>query len=244
AVDEPLPTTDLPRAFAFTDLQQTRGWKAQIEAAERLVRAGAIDPARLIALYTYQKPAASGGVWDRAAALQDVEAALDDPDTLSTALPHAWELMQEMGLLSVLSNFVNGRISPDSLSPEARDIAYKLAMIGPGYEAWALDHAPETPDQIVLAAIARGQSQAETTSPKARAALAAFAVDGTPEMLAQLVSEGRKGEAILKSIDLITRGSAGEFDDFTAGLAGLRALGLESTARRAALQSLILDARG
>lgn len=244
AVDEPLPTTDLPRAFAFTDLQQTRGWKAQIEAAERLVRAGAIDPARLIALYTYQKPAASGGVWDRAAALQAVEAALNDPGTLSVALPRAWSLMQEAGLLIVLSNFVNGRIKPDGLTPEASDLTFKLAMLGPGYEAWALDHPAETPEQSVLAAIARGQSTADTTSPKATAALAAFAATDMPQPLKSLTDADRKGEAILSAIRMVTMGAAGEFDEFADGLAGLRALGLESTARRAALQSLILDQRG
>ncbi len=67
AIGEPLPTNTLPLAFAQAELRDTAGWKAQIEAAERLARSGAIAPNRLMGLYTDRKPAASGGVWDRVA---------------------------------------------------------------------------------------------------------------------------------------------------------------------------------
>jgi hypothetical protein len=51
AIGEAQPTGPLPRAFAQSDLRSTAGWKAQIEAAERLVRTGAIDAEQLAALY-------------------------------------------------------------------------------------------------------------------------------------------------------------------------------------------------
>ncbi|HEX9858386.1 MAG TPA: hypothetical protein VGA75_08520, partial [Paracoccaceae bacterium] len=65
AIGEPLPTQTLPLAFANAELREQAGWKAQIEAAERLARAGAITPNQLLGLYTARLPAASGGVWDR-----------------------------------------------------------------------------------------------------------------------------------------------------------------------------------
>ena len=73
---EPPATLALPLAYAVSDLRDTIGWKAQIEAAERLVRTQAIAPERLRALYSARKPAASGGVWDRATAFQTFDGAL------------------------------------------------------------------------------------------------------------------------------------------------------------------------
>ena len=66
----------LPLAFAHAELRDTAGWKSQIESAERLARAGVIAPNVLLGLYTERLPAASGGVWDRAAAFQRFESAL------------------------------------------------------------------------------------------------------------------------------------------------------------------------
>ena len=43
AIGTPLPTAPLPLAFAHSDLRHTAGWKARIEAAERLVRTGAVS---------------------------------------------------------------------------------------------------------------------------------------------------------------------------------------------------------
>jgi hypothetical protein len=45
-------------------------------------------------------------------------------------------------------------------------------------------------------------------------------------------------------MDLVTLGATGELDELADGLALLRALGLDGTARRAALEILILDRRG
>ena len=54
-------------AFAQADMRDNTGWKAQLEAAERLARNGVLDPNQLLGLYTEEKAAASGGVWDRVA---------------------------------------------------------------------------------------------------------------------------------------------------------------------------------
>lgn len=70
AIGEPLSTRSLPLAFAHADLRHQNGWKTRIEAAERLYRAGAIPAVTLLELYSERDPAASGGVWDRVAAVQ------------------------------------------------------------------------------------------------------------------------------------------------------------------------------
>ncbi|HAW48958.1 MAG TPA: hypothetical protein DCX34_17285, partial [Roseovarius sp.] len=70
SIGAPLGTHGLPRAYAMADLRGTAGWKAEIVAAERLAQTGALAATRLFGLYTARKPAASGGVWDRVAAVQ------------------------------------------------------------------------------------------------------------------------------------------------------------------------------
>ncbi|HHB80666.1 MAG TPA: hypothetical protein ENK83_02810, partial [Aliiroseovarius sp.] len=96
AIGQAIPTTGLPLAFAQADLRANIGWKARIEAAERLARAGAVPENQLLGLYTERRAAASGGVWDRVAAVQAVDQALkaNDTQTLTAILPEAWQQMQ------------------------------------------------------------------------------------------------------------------------------------------------------
>ncbi|MFC3167895.1 hypothetical protein [Paracoccus fontiphilus] len=105
AIGQPLPTSALPIAFAHSDLRMNNGWKARLEAAERLARAGAIAPNMLRALYSEQKPAASGGVWERAGAMRTLEAALAGGDP-SPALPHAFDQFRGAGMADVLAAMV------------------------------------------------------------------------------------------------------------------------------------------
>ena len=64
------------------------------------------------------------------------------------------------------------------------------------------------------------------------------------ETYARLVTEKRLGEAILIAIGDITDGARGDLRDVTAGLYLLRNVGLESVARRAGLELLLLERRG
>jgi hypothetical protein len=50
SIGEGLPTGPLPLAFSHAELRETAGWKAQIEAAERLTRAGALAPNLLLGI--------------------------------------------------------------------------------------------------------------------------------------------------------------------------------------------------
>lgn len=105
AIGQPLPTSSLPLAFAHSDLRPNNGWKARLEAAERLARAGAIPPAPLRALYSEQKPAASGGVWERAGVMRTLEAALASGDP-EPALPQAFDEFRKAGMADVLAAMI------------------------------------------------------------------------------------------------------------------------------------------
>ena len=67
----------------------------------------------------------------------------------------------------------------------------------------------------------------------------AFASEPDPALM-EIAASGRTGEAILRAIATLQQGIDGDRLAFRDGLATLRALGLEDTARRAALQYAIL----
>ena len=110
AIGQPLPTATLPLAFAHSDLRQNGGWKARIEAAERLVKAGALGPKDLHRIYGEQKPAASGGVWERAAAVQAFDQALADGDP-GRALPEAFDTFAAASMGGVLASMIAGDLA-------------------------------------------------------------------------------------------------------------------------------------
>jgi hypothetical protein len=244
AVGEPLPTGTLPRAFAHADLRPTSGWKAQVEAAERLARTGAIDPNRLLGLYTERSPAASGGVWERVRAVQALDAALTagDAAAVAAALPRAWDEMHPVGLSPALSAMTADRLAPLAAEIEggAGTIAFRLALLSPEYEAAAVARAPADREERLLVAIARGETlpRPEGSVALALAGLGKGALP--PARAAALIDRGQLGEALLFALDDLAAGRAGDPRRLADALATFRAVGLEGTARRAALEYLIL----
>ena len=93
-----------------------------------------------------------------------------------------------------------------------------------------------------LAALAQGDpGAARAPDDRARAIIAGFAADAPlPRDLDQSASDGRLGEVILRAMVLYDSGRQGNPADLSAALATLRAVGLEETARRAALQLMLL----
>jgi hypothetical protein len=243
AIGEPLPASALPRAFAATALDGNAGWKAQLEAAERLTRSGAISENRLLGIYGLRLPAASGGVWDRVEAVQRFETALNarDPQALARSLPPAWAQMREAGLDVAFARLFGEALLDIPLSGEAATIALTMQLLSPVYEAAANGDAPDDARTAFLLSLARGAPDA-AIAPGARARAVAAAFDGAtelPEAIAHQLDEGRLGEVILRAIVLYGSGIEGDMPDLTGALATFRAVGLEDTARRAALQALL-----
>lgn len=246
AAGAPLPTRRLPRAFAVADLRGTAGWKAEIEAAERLVRRQALPANRLHGLYTERDAAASGGVWDRVRAVQRFESALhaDDPAALADALPRAWQAMRAEGLEIAFAQLFGAALAARDL-PEGLDtLALHIGLLSPTYESLANTRVAAVgsagPDAFLLA-IARGNAPVTAgATPRQQAIASGFAAAGPATRHQPLIADGRLGEAILAAAgDLETSRRAGQARIADA-LRTLRALGLEDTARRAALQLLIL----
>tara|TARA_R110001583_G_scaffold169768_1_gene322665 strand:- start:60149 stop:61771 length:1623 start_codon:yes stop_codon:yes gene_type:complete len=248
AIGEPLATSSLPLAFAQSDLRATTGWKARATAAERLARVGALSPNRWLGIWSEHLPAASGGIWDRIEALQRFETALstNDPGAVSHALPPAWSAMRVSGLQPVFAELFAARLALLPLNGEAADIAFEVALLSPDYEKIATKWAPAlSRDQAFLKGIAMGDLPTQRPSTDmARAIATGFRGTGVPVRLTSLVSEQRLGEAILRAIEVLEGGAAGDIDELSDALQFFRAVGLEATARRAALELMLLERRG
>ena len=247
AIGETLPTGALPLAFAHAELRPTAGWKAQIEAAERLARAGAIPPNLLLGLYTQSMPAASGGVWDRADAFQGFDQALArrDPVAVSRELPLVWAQMQAMELEVPFASLYAERLAALPLTDTAAQLGYQIGLLSPDYQRIAL--APVTDDvrERFLAGLAAGDLKGLVAPDSmARAIAPAFVDAPLPEDAQTLLDEARVGEAILWGMGRIAAGVQGDLRGVTEGLVLLRAAGMEDVARRTALELMLLERRG
>lgn len=248
AIGEPLPTVTLPLAFARSDLRDTVGWKARATAAERLARVGALDPNLWLGIWTEHLPAASGGIWDRMDDLQRFETALNtgDPVAVAHALDPAWSAMRASGLQPVFAHLFASRLATLPLTGAAAQTALEVALLSSDYELRAGDYSgPQTDETMLLTTLARGEvPNARPRTALERAIVAGFRNKGVPVRLKTLVDERRLGEAILRAIELLEGGAGGDFDELTDALQFFRAVGLGATARRAALELLLLDRRG
>lgn len=249
ALGEPVATQGLPLAFAHADLRGTAGWRAQIEAAERLVRAGALPPNRLIGLYTERRAAASGGIWERVRRVQALDAALQgaDPAALGAALLAVWPQIQEGELEVAFADLFGRQLMAAGLTGPAGELATIVGLLSADHELAALALDPQAPPRLRrLAAVARGLPPEGGGAYGADAEAAVLAVFAEPEPLAEAVAarlaEGRIGEELLRA--LVRMGASGDPRMLAEGLTLLRHLGLEDIARRTALQALLLDRRG
>lgn len=247
AIGEPLSTEGLPIAFSYAEIGPRAGWKAQIEAAERLTRAGTIPPNVILGLYTERQPAASGGVWDRAEAFQNFDAALLSGDLarISLTLPLAWTKMREAEL-EVPFAMLFGKVLIDlALDGEAAVIAHEVALLSP-QRATAAERMPAgDATGAFLAGLAKGEFVG-LVAPNSlgRAIAVAFATPSPSTEARALLDAGRVGEAVLVAIDNIGRGVEGDLRGVTEGLSMLRLVGLEEVARRTALELMLLERRG
>ncbi len=247
SLGESLATTTLPIAFAHADMTERAGWKAQIEAAERLARVGAITPNVLLGLYTDRAPAASGGVWDRADAFQRFDAALTRGDVamVEQRLPLAYARMKDVELEVAFATLFAPLLSKMVLTGDAARISYELGLLSPDYERLAKMPVAQDARAAFLAGLASGSVKGLVAPDSmARAIAPAFTDAVLPEDIATMIAQKRVGEAILAAMARIESGVSGELVKVTEGLSVLRKLGLEDVARRTALELMLLERRG
>lgn len=248
AIGQPLQTTTLPVAFAQSDLRSNTGWKNRLEAGERLARHGAIEPNRLLGLYSERKAAASGGVWERVRAIQALDTALQDGDkgAAAQALPGIWKQMQTVELEVPFAALYGEALAGMNLSGEAGALAFRIGLLSDAYETVARAYHPNDPADRFLIGLATGRVVGLEAPDQMGVAIQKAFTPGTRPTadFDTLLAEKRLGEALLLAIDHVTEGARGDLRDVTEGLRLLRHVGLESAARRAAIELLLLERRG
>ncbi len=167
AIGEPLRSPALPLPFAHADLRQHLGWKAQIAAAERLARSGAVNGARLAGIYSMRAPAASGEPWDRIAAWQGLDAALaaGDGGAVSERLPDFWREMRAARLLPLAARWAAPRLAHLELTGRARQVSRDIALLSGRRTDPALAEADDLPARIARGEIRGGGGRAAKPRP-------------------------------------------------------------------------------
>ena len=248
AIGEPLTTMTLPRFYANADLRDISGWKAQLHAAERLARSGAMNPNQLLGIYTKNDPPASGGIWDRVTAIQDFDFALKTENItgIAATLPKVWTAMQQARLEAPFAYLFARQL--DGLrfdDPDLDRLAWHIRLLDSGYRETARTLPDDTIESVFLQSIAFDQMPIRSpTDPQAQAIVAGMTdqVDPTSETMS-LLSQGHKGEALLRIIKEFDNGVKGDLNDLAGALTSLRAAELKDIASRAALEMRLLDRR-
>ncbi|MEP0962188.1 MAG: hypothetical protein ABJG75_10335 [Roseobacter sp.] len=243
AIGEPMPTGVLPLAYAVADLRDLAGWKSQLEAAERLSVTGALPANRLLGLYTARQPAASGGIWDRVAAVQRFETALRSRSdaAISKSLPPAWKAMQSVGLDLIFADLFTASLARYALADSAAEVSRQMHLLSANYNDLAHD---ETVPPIQRAILNGKTTDIRTRTPIQAALIDGFDIKNARQDLTMMARNGRMGEAILRALVLLDDGASGDPVALRQALSTLRSFGLEDTIRRAALQVLLLERFG
>jgi hypothetical protein len=254
AVGLPRPGIELPAAFLHHDLADYLPMRARVTAAERLVLNGAIAPDILFDAYRAGAPAASGGIWDRAAAIQALDAALaaGDPAATGAALIDADAALDARGLRLALAEHYApalAELAPTRLDAAARATLFELLLLADRREATAaIAGAARTPEHAALIEIAGFtlpvRPAERSDDPMLAAAQAGLADLAPPDeraaRLAALGEEGRQGEMLLAALALLADGPRTDPQSLRAALYALRSAGQHQSARRIALQTLLL----
>jgi hypothetical protein len=242
ALGHPITTRSWPVAYANADLRDIAGWKKQIEGAERLAKVGALPANRLLGIYSQSSPAASGGVWDNVAAVQRFETALNTRSLAAIAktMPTAWSLMLSANLAAPFATFFAERLLKADLPPQIHDDARDIIHFSSLYQNAAATF-PNAADRYSFRnAVARGDLRQINTNDTLELAIKrGFSPNSADAAVLQQEKNGELGHALLTTLTMLQSGSDGDMDQLSDALGTLRALGLEDTARRAALQILI-----
>ena len=216
--------------------------RAQLEAAERLAKSGALPNNQLLGLYTERLPAASGSIWDRVEAIQRLDTALKtgSAEAVSKTLPQAWVAAKSAELEVAFAGLFAADLGRVALTGAAADIAGDLLLLSAEYQAGA----GQTSDPL-LRAIATGTAiELATDDPLRQAVIMGFQPNAARSDLTNMAQRGHLGDAILRCLSLLDAGVDGDPSALKQALGTLLALGFEDTARRAALQILLLPRFG
>ncbi len=251
AVFLPRPSGPLPLPYLYRDTEARAPLRARIEASERLVKSGALPSSILFEAYRTGNPAASGGVWGRQRAIQDMDRALEsrDPARIAAATQVAIQVMGDAGLLEAFAAEFGETLSRLPYAPAyapvvgpVLDVVHLAGLTAPDWE----ENATPDPRRDLARALVRKQPPASLPEGDALVqAITAAMAGGAPDSpqsnrLHEALDRGNTAQALLGAMRLLSDGAAADPGRVGAGLYILRAAGQEAAARRIAVQILLL----
>jgi len=251
----PRPSGVLPLPYIYRDIGLRAPLRARIEALERLVKAGAMPSNLLFTAYRTGKAASSGGVWGRENAIQMLDKALEgaDAEKISIAIIEASKTLGDVGLLEALSREYAEVLAKLEYTAEFKNAADQIITLlhmanisAPSWETQtertpaqilAQDIVARAPLQIdesgdvMLTAITRAITQVAPKSANARQVL-------------EMLEIGNQGQAILTALNMLSNGGQADPESIHIGLYVLTMAGQTATARRIAVQILLMPNGG
>ena len=250
----PRPESGLSLPYLNADMNLRTPARQRILAAERLVRANAVPVPLVFAAYRGARAASSGGVWGRAELVQALDKALinEDEAALALAFMEAMVAFQDAGLIHAFALEYADALAHYPPDPETGQVAQhirKVLLLANRPIAVWVGIGPENSAEMELAIQLASHTTISGISPYdnqiSNAIHAAFSNltpsrRELPELLAQIDS-GEFGIVLLRAIDLLSNGQAADPRDLHEGLFLLIKLGLDTSARRIAIQLLLLE---
>lgn len=238
-LDAPARSRSLPLPYLQNLLAGYAGWKTRLEAAERLARAGVSAPDYLLSLYQEGRPSASGGVWERARAVQGLMAARD-ASAFEKHLNDAIEEMGPRGLWPVLGSILTHAHIPNGLSNDTRRNLARMLLLS--HDNKLSEPYLDALDDCLLVALVRDELDGcAPTDPLRLAMLNAFLLGDLSDERSDMIDNDRVGEAVLLALNALEDGPRTPHVIVQDSLATLTRAGFTTEAQHLAIEILILS---
>ena len=237
AIGEPIPAEYLPIQYSQSDLSGENGWRAQVIAAERLSLTGAIPGNQILGIYTSNSPGVSGGMWERVKVVKDLDLALEDGENFEYFFQNAWRVFKKTDQLTVFAKLFGLRVFEKKLSANSKEIAANLLLLTNNFR---LTTGYWDSSDIRFGLTTGDFSQVKVSNEIEKTILKVFTDPSMPFLVEQKLNQGKLGEVILNALLQFETGIDGNLKDFSESLSTLNLIGLDNTARRAALTHLVV----
>ena len=237
AIGEPIPAEYLPIKYSQSDLSGDNGWRAQVIAAERLASTSAIPENQILGIYTKYNTSVSGGVWERVDAVKSLDTALELNENFEEILQNSLEVFSKADQLSLFAKLFARRIYEQSFSPKSKKIAADLLLLTNNFE---LTEYYWRSEDIRFGLVSGDFSNVKEKNETENIILKVFTDPKMPFLVEQKLNQGKLGEVILNALLQFETGIQGDLKDLSESLSTLNLIGLNNTARRAALTHLVL----
>ena len=237
AIGEPIPAEYLPIQYSQSDLSGENGWRAQVVAAERLSLTGAIPENQILGVYTSNNPGVSGGMWERVKVVQDLDFALEHEEDFEYYFQTAWRVFKKSDQITVFAKLFGLRVFEKNLSVKSKEIAANLLLLTNNFR---LTKGYWNSSDIRFGLTTGDFSQVKASNEIEKIILKVFTEPSIPFLVEQKLNQGKLGEVILNALLQFETGIDGNLKDFSESLSTLNLIGLDNTARRAALTHLVV----